>query len=321
MTVYIGGSRLLRGLSDSGFWRTKAVWLVLAAVYLIGLSVAPGVAQPSAIPSFLRLAAPLLAVALGQTILIIGRSFDLSVGGVVGLVNVLAAGAFAVRFGPIATVALCLLVGVAVGLINGVAVVYGRASPFVVTLGTGFFLTGAALVYSGGAPTGSLPEAIAALSSQTLLGIPIDIYIIGLLYIGAWFVLNRTWIGRHIYARGISSEAARISGVSIGLVQVGSFVFCGTCAALGGLFLAGFVGQGSLGAGQDLLLNSIAAVVVGGTTFEGGEGGVVGTIGGALLFTLLGSVLIAIGLGSAGTAIATGVVLLAAATLFRGSDS
>lgn len=313
-------ARLGGTFADGSFWRNRAVWVVLIATYVVSVVIAPGVVAPSSAPSLLRQAAPLAAMALGQTVLIIGRSFDLSVGGVVGLVNVLAAGAFAQHNGPLAAVVLCLGVGLVVGLVNGVGIVYGHASPFVMTLGTGFALTGAALVYTGGAPSGELAPAIAALSAQTYLTLPIDVYLVAGMYLVVGLMLRRTWIGRHVFARGMNPDAARLGGVQIRHIEVGSYVFCGLCAAIGGLFLAGFVGQGSLGAGQDLLLNSIAAVVVGGTTFEGGRGGVFGTLGGVLLFTLLGSVLIAIGFGSAGNAIASGIVLLAAASLFRSQD-
>lgn len=305
--------------TSTDFWRHKAVWAVLILVYLVGLGVAHNVVAPGQFPGLLRQAAPLACLALGQTILVIGRGLDLSVGGMVGLVNVVAAGHLAQQIGGWPTMLLCLGLGVLVGLINGLGVVFAGVSPFIMTLGMSFFLSGAALVYTGGAPSGELPSAIRSLSEHRVAAIPVDAYIVAALFVVVALVLRKSWQGRWIYARGINPEAAKVGGVSLSSVDIVSYTFSGGCAALGGLFLAGNVGQGSLGAGEDLLLNSLAAVVVGGTTFVGGKGGVGGTLGGVLLFTLLTSVLTAAHLAAGGISIASGLVLLAAATLFRTS--
>ncbi len=314
-------SHPIRRLVSPSFWRHKAVWVVLAATYLVGLAVSANVVAPSRWADLLRLATPLACLALGQTILVIGRNLDLSVGGVVGLVNVIAAGVLAQQSNPVVVILLCLGMGLAVGLINGVGVALVGVSPFIMTLGTSFMLTGAALVISGGAPSGQLPPSIRALSLGSWLGLAPAVWLTAALFVGVAVVLKFTWVGRTLYARGINPSAARLSGVSLARVDVVSYVFSGLCAAVGGLFLAGAVGQGSLGAGEDLLLNSLAAVVVGGTTFVGGKGGVGGTLGGALLFTVLAAVLTAAGLGAGGLSIASGVVLLAAAALFRRTRS
>lgn len=304
-------------LTSATFWRHRAVWLVLALVYAFALATVPAVVAPGRFPDLLRLAAPLACLALGQTILIIGRGFDLSVGGLVAIVNVLAAGGLAQRIGGPLTILACLGMGVAVGLFNGAGVVLAGVSPFVMTVGTGFLLSGAALVYTGGAPSGQIPPEVRALSEPGLLGLAPDVYLVAALYLVAAFVLHRTSLGRARFARGMNPEAARLNGIRTNAGDLAAYALAGLLAALGGLFLAGFVGRGTLGAGQDLLLNSLAAAVIGGTTFEGGRGAVSGTIAGALLFTVIGSVLTAAGLGANGIAIAGGGVLLAAASFFR----
>jgi ribose transport system permease protein len=236
---------------------------------------------------------------------------------VVALVNVVAAGSFAQDNGAIAAALLCLAIGVGVGLVNGVGVAYGRIDPFVMTLGAAFVLTGAVLIYTDGAPSGSIPEGIRDLSSTRVLGLSLSV----LLWVAAAAVLAlalaRTRLGREVYARGVNPEAARLAGVRTRAVEIGSFAFSGLCAAAGGLLLAGFVGTGTLGAGQDLLLQSLAAVVVGGITFEGGRGNVLGCVGGAFLLTLIGALLTGVGLGKAGDLIIGGLVLAAAAALFH----
>lgn len=297
--------------------RSSAVWIVLACTFVVGFVVAPAVVAPDQVPVLLRQAAPLGMLALGQTVLILGRGFDLSVGGVVALVNVLAAGSFAQSSSALTVALLCLGVGAAVGAINGAGVAFAGVSPFVITLGMAFILTGAVFIYTGGAPSGQIPEAIRAVSSDRFLGISFSVYVwigIGLLLA---VLLRSTWLGRQVYARGLNPEAARLAGVRTTWLDFGSYVFCGVCAAIGGLLLAGFVGTGTLGAGQSLLLASIAAAVVGGTTFEGGRGGVIGSLGGAFLLTVVAALLTGAGIAKAGNLITQGAVLLLAAALFR----
>lgn len=312
-------TRLGQRFGEPEFWRNKAVWVALGVVYIAGVAISFHVVAPARFPEILRQTAPLACLALGQTVLIIGRNLDLSVGGIVGLVNVIAAAPVAQQLGGQRTIMVCLAIGLVVGLVNGFGVAFARISAFIMTLGIGFLLSGAALVYSGGAPSGQLPSEIRTLSQVHLFGLAIDVYITMALFLITAVVLARTWPGRYLYARGMNPTAARVAGVSVAAVDLTSYAFSGLCAALGGLFLAGAVGQGSLGAGEALLLNSIAAVIVGGTTFVGGKGGVGGTAGGSLLFTLLGAVLIAAGLGAGGISIISGVVLLGAAALFRQS--
>lgn len=297
--------------------RRWAVWLALAMVVVAALFIQPALVGPEQWPILLRQAAPLGVIALGQTVLLIGRGFDLSVGGVVGFVSVLAAGPFAQANGALPVVLVCLAFGVLVGLANGLVVAFGRVSPLVVTLGMGFVLTGAMLIYTGGAPSGAIPDGIRMLSRDKLLGISYAVFVWFGLAVLLLVALHRSWVGRYLYAIGASPRAALHSGVPVRAIQVGSYVLSSSCAVVGGLLLAGFVGIGTLGAGQELTMNSLAAAVVGGTLLSGGIGGLGGTIGGVLLLTTLTSLLTGAGAGAAGSAVVYGLVLLGAALLFR----
>jgi ribose transport system permease protein len=297
--------------------RYAAVWIALVAVIVAGLLLSPGVVSLDQFPVLLRQAAPHGMLAIGQTILIIARGFDLSVGGIVAMVNVVAAGSFAAD-APGLTVALaCLVLGAGIGAINGALIAFARVPALVATLGMGFILTGATVIYTGGAPSGKVPEAIRSLSSDRVLSLPIAVWIwlaIGLALAAA---LRTTWLGRHLYARGQSPVAARLAGARVSWLDFGAYVVSGLCAATGGLLLAGFVGTGTLGAGQDLLLASLAGAVIGGATFEGGRGRITGAMGGAFLLTVLSALLTGVGAGAAGNYVVQGGVLLGAAVLFR----
>jgi ribose transport system permease protein len=313
--------RRLAVLRGSFTLRESAVWIALLMAVVAASVVAPGVIAFRQWPILLRQAAPLGLLALGQTILIIGRGFDLSVGGVVGFVNVLAAGGIAQNHGAGAVIVVSLAVGLLVGLTNGVIVGFGKVSPLVATLGTGFILTGAMLIYTGGAPTGNIPDAIRFLSRGRLLGMPIAVYVWLFASLLVGFLLKRTWIGTRVYVFGSSPVAAEFSGIRGAWVQIGSHVASSVLAVIGGLLLAGFVGIGTLGAGQDLMMKSLAATVVGGTILIGGVGGVLGTVGGVILLTLLSALLTGAGVGAAGNLLTQGLVLLGAASLFRQSLS
>lgn len=295
----------------------SAVWVTLALVVAGAAIAAPALVALDHWPVLLRQAAPLGLLAVGQTVLVIGRGFDLSVGGVVGLVGVFAAGAFAQQNPAWLTIVICLLIGIAVGIVNGLMVGWARLSPLVVTLATGFVLSGAMLIYSGGAPMGSVPSGIRALASSGPFGFSWSTYVWAVLALVCALALKFTWPGRWVYAFGGSPEAARLGGVKVRWVQLLSHVFASLCAAIGGLLLAGFVGVGSLGAGQDLILNSLAATVVGGTLLAGGRGGISGTVGGAILLTVIAAALTGVGIGKPGELLTQGIVIVAAAALFR----
>lgn len=305
-------------------WRnlnSLPVWIALAVVVAIVAMIATPVVAPARWPFLLRQAAPVGLLAIGQTVLIVGRGFDMSVGGLVGLVNVIAASAFAREVGGGNVIAVVLVVGVLVGALNGLLVAWGRLSPLVVTLGMGFVLTGAMLVVSGGAPSGEVPAAIRTLALPGALGLSWGTWIWIALSVLVGLALAKTWPGRWVYAIGANPEAARLSGISLEWTRFWSYVLSGLCAALGGLLLAGFVGVGSLGAGQDLLMSSLAATVVGGTLLAGGRGGLLGSFGGAVLLAVLAASLTALGAGTAGNQVIQGTVILAAAAAYRRKKS
>lgn len=298
-------------------FRGGLAWIAVAAAVLVGIVLEPALVAPGQLAVIARQAAPLGLLAVGQTVVILARGFDLSMGGTVAFVTVLAANLFGGEGDAVTVVAICLGLGMLVGSINGAGVVLGRVSPLIMTLGMAFILSGAALVFSGGAPTGKVPQAVQAISGSSFMGVSYAVWIWALVALVAIVFLGTTRFGRYVYAFGANPEAARLSGVPARRVEFLAYVVAGTSAAAGGVLLAGFVGSGSLGAGQDLLLQSVAAVVIGGTTFEGGKGGVSGSVAGAFFLTLVGAMLTGLGIAKFGNLITQGVVLVGAAALFR----
>ncbi|MCB8883866.1 ABC transporter permease [Acidisoma cellulosilytica] len=260
----------------------------------------------------------LIVLALGQGAVILTGGLDLSVPWTIGLAGILVAGfAQGSADAAIWTVPLVLLVGAAIGVVNGAGVVLFGLPPIVVTLGMNGILQGVALLYSGGTPSGFAPPALRWIMTGQLFGITPAIWFVLAFIIAASLLLSRTSFGRRIYAVGNNPRVARLSGVNVGRTTIGVYVLSAVCASLVGIMLAGFSGQASLGMGDDYLLPSIAVVVVGGTLITGGRGHYLGMVGGVLLLTALQTLLAGTTTPPAIREILYGAVVLAAVVALR----
>lgn len=315
MTAATGATDMLariRGIADSRY----AVYAGLALAFVIGGLAQPAILSLPFVLNLTRQAAPLGIVVVGQTATLIGRSFDLSVGGVIAVVNVLVASR-ALSAGPAASaVAVAFLAGGAVGGLNGVGIAWRGIPPFIMTLGMSIVLTGFSLVISRGAPGGTIPSAIVWLGTGRIVGIPVATWLWAAVIVVASLGLRRTVFGRSLYAAGGNPEAARVTGVPLARVLVITHVASGVTAALGGLVLSGYIGTGALDLGNDYMLNSLAAAVLGGVTFEGGRGSIVNAAAGALLLMLLLGLLTMVGIGQAGKLMIQGAVIVGAVALY-----
>jgi ribose transport system permease protein len=214
---------------------------------------------------------------------------------------------------------LALGLGALIGLCNGVLIVGVRISPIIATLAIGGILEGVALVFSHGAPIGNAPPALIWFLNGRLFGLSPAVWFLGAFVVLSTLVLNGSGFGRRLRAVGNSEWVAKLSGVRTGAVTIGVYVLSGFCSAIVGLMLAGFADQAYYDMGKPYLLASIAVVVLGGTSITGGRSHYLGILGGALLFTAMGSMLQATSLPEAVRHIIYGVVLLAAVLMLRDS--
>ena len=253
----------------------------------------------------------LLLVATGQTIVILLGGIDLSVGGVVSLTTAIAAtrldgGSTRLALWVVAIV----LLGAALGMLNGILVARLRLQPFIVTLATWSVWSGTALWIL---PTegGEIPQRLIDAANATPLTLATPFWLIlGLALFWAWF--KRTRVGFAIRATGSSENSAFLSGVPTGRTITTAYALSGLFAALAGVFLVTQTASGSPTVGNDFILNSVAAVVIGGTSLFGGRGGVGGTIAGAIILTLIASVIFTLGISSFWTPVVTGILLIVA---------
>lgn len=298
-------------------------YLLLAAAVLATAAINGSSFNLSSYLVTLLVFASFLAVlGLGQGAVIIAGGLDLSIAWTITFpAIVVTTYANASDSAALWAIPLALGLGALIGLVNGLLIVGFRISPIIATLAVGSVLEGTALVFSGGAPTGAAPPALAAFVNGRFLGLPPVVWFLAAFAIAATLLLDRSGFGRRLHAIGYSEWVARLSGVKTGSVVVAAYVLSGFCAALVGLLLAGFTAQAYYDMGKPYLLASIAVVVLGGTSITGGRGHYIGILGGALLFTALSSMLASTSLPEAVRSIIYGLVLLGAVVMLRDKQS
>ncbi|HYM30032.1 MAG TPA: ABC transporter permease [Candidatus Cybelea sp.] len=260
----------------------------------------------------------LALVGMAQTLPVLTGGLDLSVGMIFVMCNCIASAM--VNGSPLQTatgVAAVLLAGLACGLLNGAIIVYGRLQPIITTLATGAIYYGIALAIRP-VPGGEVNEALSdALTNQVFDTVPTTLVLLAAVVIVIWLPFRASALGRGCYAAGSSEPAAYMSGVDINRSKLAAYALCGLLAAVAGLLLT-FVtdsGEASAPGGSVYTLNSIAAVVIGGTSLLGGVGGVIGAIFGAFVLRTIGDLLFVFDLPPLWQPLIQGAILLAALSL------
>jgi ribose transport system permease protein len=310
-------------LSLPARWTPPGVFVALVLTLAIGwLIVTIDGGRLFSLPttvSLLHVAAGLGLVAVGQTLVVVGGSLDLSVAYVVSLSTLVAAEAMAGDDGALLpAIGLTLAVSATIGLVNGLLVTLARINPFIATVGVGLLLKGY-LDNGYDGPTGkTAPALVQGLGYQRVGPVPLAFLLLLAVAAAAWFVLARTRFGHHLIAVGGDPEVARLSGVRTSRVLVTAHVLCALCAGLAGVYLASRLGAGAPRVGTEGLydLESIAAVVLGGTALAGGRGGVVGTVGGVLLLASIDAVFNQLAVDVFFKQVIRGVIIIAAVAVY-----
>lgn len=304
------------------FTPTVTVYVALLALLVVGsilVGLKGGVLlDQGGILNILTRSTVLGLVAIGQTMVIVTGSLDLSVAYLVGLCSLVAAETMAGSESMmIPGVLLALGVAAAVGLVNGLVITVLKANAFIATLGVALILRGYLEDnYTG--PAGSVPRMFQHLGFDRVGPVPIASMLMVLIAAAAWWYLRRTRAGYHMYAVGGDIDVARLSGVRTGRTIVLAHVLCAVAAGLAGVFLASRLGSGAPYVGTDAGydLESIAAVVLGGAALAGGRGGVVGTLGGVLILSTLDTVFDDLAVDPFFKDVVRGIVLILAVALY-----
>jgi ribose transport system permease protein/putative xylitol transport system permease protein len=261
-----------------------------------------------------RGAAVLMLVALAGTVVILIGSIDLSVAGNVTVSGIVCAELID-RHGLLVAIAGAIAVGAAIGLVNATILLTLKIPSFLVTLGLLSVLTGIANTITKGAPVTFLDQGLPDFINGSVVGIPTVILLTAAIAVVVSIGAFRTKMGRYLYAIGGGEPVAAVSGVPIARYKILTFVVGGALCGIAGVFITGQIGAGTADVGSDLLLDSIAAVVMGGTALSGGVGGPQRTILGVLVIAILSNGMDIIGVGQDPQSIVKGFVIIAAVAL------
>jgi len=295
------------------------IHIFLGLLFLFSSLVSPAFLKIQNLINILNPAAALGIVAIGQTFVILtGRgALDLSVASVMATVAVIVAmntGGQNALLLPV--VAVCLLFGITIGLFNGLLITRGNVPPIMATLGMMVIIQGARFLYTKGIAKGTYPPLLRFLGTGFIGPVPTSTVSLAIMVAIAAIVLKKTVFGRHVYAVGGNIKAAILSGYNTNLIIITVFVISGFMASIAGLYLAGWIGISDNWVGQGYEVDSIAAVVMGGTSFEGGRGGVFGTIAGVLILVTLYNLVLLLHLPVQAQYIVKGAVIIMAASLY-----
>ena len=255
-------------------------------------------------------------LAFGVTFVIITGGIDLSIGSMVAVTGVVAASFAHPDTYPVAVpIGAGLLAGLLFGAFNGFVITRSNVPPFIVTLGTMTIGRGLALILSKGRPISNLSDSFNFIGGGKLLGVPMLIIILIVLFIGCQVLLSKTVIGRYMYAVGGNEQAARASGISLSTVKMVVYTLCGGLAALAGILLTSRITTGQPNAGAGFELDAIAAAIIGGTSTSGGTGTMTGTLLGALLIGVISNGLDLLNVTSYYQQVVMGIIIIGAVVL------
>lgn len=261
--------------------------LILAAMWIFLSLITPSFRTLTNINNLLRQTSIYGICAVGMTFIIICAQCDLSMGAILGLSGMVCTWCLTHNVPIVLSILAALLVGVLSGCINGLIVVKTKIPAFIATLGTCTIARGLANMVSNGAIISNLPDEFKSIASTKFLKLPVLVWVFIILVIIGQFILSKTIIGRNIYACGSNAEVARLSGIAVEKYIVGVYAIAGFCASIGGVLYASRLAQGMASAGSGYELDAITAAVIGGASFFGGEGTIIGAVFGAFITTTL----------------------------------
>src|SRR5919199_2303615 len=273
--------------------------------------------DPGNLTNVLRQTIVLGLLAIGQSLVILAGGIDMSVALIARVSTLIVA----VLFGGndaliLPLVALGLLIGAGLGLVNGLIITRVYASPFIVTFGMFSILNGISLAIAS-SPVGKIPPAYLTVYDASLGPLPISVLAMALVWAGAWLLTSRAPFGRALYAVGGSQRVARLAGINVSRALLVAYVLSGLCGAAGGLFILARTGVGDPKMAEGLDFQSIVAVALGGISLSGGRGSILGTLGGVLLLGVVANMFNILQVDSFYQQLILGLVVLITVATYR----
>ncbi|WKX26507.1 ribose ABC transporter permease [Tatumella ptyseos] len=255
-------------------------------------------------------------MAVGMTLVILAAGIDLSVGSLLAFTGALVASLIGHEVNALLAVSAALIAGGLIGGVTGIVIAWGKVQAFIATLVMMLLLRGATMVFTDGSPisTGFSDNSdhFSLIGIGQLFGVPVPVWIMAVVFIAAWYLLNHTRLGRYIYALGGNEAATRLSGINVTRIKITVYALCGALAALAGTIEVARLSSAQPTAGTGYELDAIAAVVLGGCSLSGGRGRITGTLIGALILGFLNNGLNLMGVSSYFQMIVKAIVILLA---------
>jgi ribose transport system permease protein len=298
--------------------RTLLPWALLAVLVTAGSILSEPFRSEPVVVETLKGATFVGMASAAQFFAVVGGGIDLSVGAVATVSGMAAAVIMNGQDGSIPLAVLASVgIGVLVGAVNGVVINRLRVAPFIATFGMNYILVGVAYTYSV-SPVGQTAPSFYSLYTDAWNGIPVLLMLVGAFWLVCWYVARQTAFGRHLYAIGGDSEAARLAGVRTTRVSITSYVACSVIAAVAGLLELTQTGVGAPDLGATLLLTTVTAVVIGGVSLFGGQGSVVGVLGGALVLAFLSQLFDTLQINALYQTLIEGLLIIGVLAIYRG---
>jgi ribose/xylose/arabinose/galactoside ABC-type transport system permease subunit len=307
-------ARIGRGVDLGGILGKFGILFAYILLIIVATILSPRFLSTGNLLNVIRQISIVGVLAIGQTLVILIAGIDLSVGAVLALIVVLVGDALQ-HYGVVPSILLGLLMGTFIGTVNGIGVAIGNLPPFVMTLGMLGIARGLAFVYTGGMPIPIVNPAFLYIGSGYFLGIPVPAIIFVVLVFIAALILRYTVFGRFIYAIGSNQEAARLCGINVNINKIFVFGLCGLMSGIAAILYGAELAVAPPIAGEGYELDAIAAVVVGGTSLMGGEGGIWGTFLGAAIIGSLSNILNLTGVSPYVQQLAKGALIIAAVAI------
>lgn len=270
---------------------------------------------PDNIVGVLRQAAVYAIMAVGMTFVIITGGIDLTQGSLLAFCCVTAGYTINATNNIFLGIVVAVISGALVGLLNGIVIAYVKIPPFIMTLGGLYAYRGITLMVTKSTQISVPNEAFRVIGTGYFLGIPIPVYIFIAVGIVAHIFLSRTSTGRYIYAVGSNVDTARLSGVRVERIYMIVYMLSGMCIGIAAVVYLARLGAAQPTAGQSYEMEAVAATVIGGTSVAGGEGGIIGSLIGAVIIAIIRNGLVLIGVGSYWTQIVVGLIIIGAVSL------
>lgn len=294
----------------------KAMFILILMVAVIGVLSEGLFFSKRNLLNVIRQVCSSIILGCGFTVTMASGGMDLSIGNMVSLIGVIAAKISLNQGVPLPCVLLIsMLVGCAAGACNGLLVNCLNLPAFIVTIGTMSVFMGITGIVSNNQSITGIPETFRLIGQGYVLGIPVPIYIMIVMVIITWILINKTEFGRYCLARGGNAAAARACGINIKRISILAYIWLGFCASISAIIITGRANSGQTGAGDGMQMDIIAAVVIGGTSMQGGIAKIVGTVIGCFMIGVINNGLNLLGVDYNYQTIVKGLIIIIAIIL------